>query len=154
MAIDKGLYQAPQGIGATPETDPIEIEIVDPEAVNIGIGDTEIRIEPEGNSEFSENLAEGMSEQDLMTISSDLTSLVTADIDARKDWADTYVQGLKLLGLKYEETTEPWAGACGVFHPMLSEAVVRFQSEAIMETFPASGPVKTQIIGKETLKKK
>ena len=154
MAIDKGLYQAPQGIGATPETDPIEIEIVDPEAVNIGIGDTEIRIEPEGNSEFSENLAEGMSEQDLMTISSDLTSLVTADIDARKDWADTYVQGLKLLGLKYEETTEPWAGACGVFHPMLSEAVVRFQSEAIMETFPASGPVKTQIIGKETPEKK
>ena len=95
-----------------------------------------------------------MSEQDLMTLGSDLIGLFTTDVDARKDWADTYVQGLKLLGLKYEETTEPWAGACGVFHPMLSEAVVRFQSEAIMETFPASGPVKTQIIGKETTAKK
>ena len=106
------------------------------------------------DEEFSKNLADEMSEQDLMTLSSDLIGLFTTDVDARKDWADTYVQGLKLLGLKYEETTEPWAGACGVFHPMLSEAVVRFQSEAIMETFPASGPVKTQIIGKETQAKK
>ena len=95
-----------------------------------------------------------MSEQDLMTLGSDLIGLFETDLNGRKDWADTYVQGLKLLGLKYEETTEPWAGACGVFHPMLSEAVVRFQSEAIMETFPSSGPVKTQIIGKETTAKK
>ena len=154
MAIDKGLYQAPQGLEATPEAEPLEIEIVDPEAVRIKQGDMEIDIEPEGDSEFSKNLAEDMDEQDLMTLSSDLVGLFTTDVDARKDWADTYVQGLKLLGLKYEETTEPWAGACGVFHPMLSEAVVRFQSEAIMETFPSSGPVKTQIIGKETNAKK
>ena len=152
--MDKGLYQAPQGLAATPEAEPIEIEIVDPEAVHISTGDMEIDIEPEGDSEFGKNLAEDMSEQELSTIASDLVGLVTADIDGRKDWADTYVQGLKLLGLKYEETTEPWAGACGVYHPMLAEAVVRFQSEAIMETFPAQGPVKTQIIGKETQAKK
>ena len=152
MAIDKGLYQAPQGLAAT-EAEPIEIEIVDPEAVHINAGDMEIDIEKE-DDEFSENLAEDMDEQDLMTLSSDLISLFETDQNGRKDWADTYVQGLKLLGLKYEETTEPWAGACGVFHPMLSEAVVRFQSEAIMETFPATGPVKTQIIGKETQSKK
>jgi hypothetical protein len=154
MAIDKSVYQAPQGLEQTPEMEPIDIEIVDPEAVRISAGDIEIDIEPEGDPEFSNNLAEDMSEQDLMTLSSDLIGLFTTDVDARKDWADTYVQGLKLLGLKYEETTEPWAGACGVFHPMLSEAVVRFQSEAIMETFPSSGPVKTQIIGKETNAKK
>ncbi len=72
------------------------------------------------------------------------------DINDRKDWIRTYVEGLKLLGLKYEERTEPWNGACGVFHPMLTESVVRFQSEGIMETFPAAGPVKTQILGKDT----
>ena len=154
MAIDKGLYQAPQGLAATPEAEPLEIEIVDPEAVHIKHGPLEIDIEPEEDSEFSNNLAEDMDEQTLMTLSSDLIGLFETDQNGRKDWADTYVQGLKLLGLKYEETTEPWAGACGVFHPMLSEAVVRFQSEAIMETFPATGPVKTQIIGKETNSKK
>ena len=127
MAIDKGLYQAPQGLAATPEAEPLEIEIVDPEAVHIKHGPLEIDIEPEGDSEFSNNLAEDMDEQTLMTLSSDLIGLFETDQNGRKDWADTYVQGLKLLGLKYEETTEPWAGACGVFHPMLSEAVVRFQ---------------------------
>jgi hypothetical protein len=154
MAMDKGLYQAPQGLAATPEMEPLEIEIVDPEAVSIKAGDMEIDIEPEGDPEFSKNLAEDMNEQELNTLGSDLIGLFESDQNGRKDWADTYVQGLKLLGLKYEETTEPWAGACGVFHPMLSEAVVRFQSEAIMETFPSSGPVKTQIIGKETTAKK
>jgi len=154
MAIDKSVYQAPQGLAATPEAEPIEIEIVDPEAVHISAGDMSVDIEPEGESDFSKNLAEDMDEQELNTLSSDLIGLFETDLNGRKDWADTYVQGLKLLGLKYEETTEPWAGACGVFHPMLSEAVVRFQSEAIMETFPATGPVKTQIIGKETQSKK
>ena len=154
MAIDKGLYQAPQGLANTPEASPLEIEIVDPEAVHIKTGDMEIDIEKDGEDEFGKNLADDMDERELMSISSDLVGLFETDQNGRKDWADTYVQGLKLLGLKYEETTEPWAGACGVFHPMLSEAVVRFQSEAIMETFPASGPVKSQIIGKETNAKK
>ena len=154
MAIDKGLYQAPEGIAAVQEP-PIEIEIVDPEEVKIRAGDLEIDIEPdEDDDSFNENLAEQMSESELMVLSSELVGLFDADQAARKDWADTYVEGLKLLGLKYEETTEPWAGACGVFHPMLAEAVVRFQSEAIMETFPAMGPVKTQIIGRETREKR
>ena len=153
MAIDKGLYQAPQGI-ADAQDSPIEIEIVDPEKVSITADGIELDIEPGGDEDFSKNLAEEMSDSELQTLGSELIALVDSDISARKDWTDTYVDGLKLLGLKYEETTEPWAGACGIYHPMLSEAVVRFQSEAIMETFPAQGPVKTQIIGKETTKKK
>ena len=154
MAIDKALYEAPQGLAATPEAEPFEIEIVNPESVHISAGDIEIDIEKDGEEEFAKNLAEDMDETALQTIGSELIALFESDQSGRKDWADTYVQGLRLLGLKYEETTEPWAGACGVYHPMLSEAVVRFQSEAIMETFPATGPVKTQIIGKETNAKK
>jgi hypothetical protein len=154
MAIDKGLYQAPMGMAQTQE-EPIEIEIVDPEKVGITADGIQIDIEKEGDSEeFSRNLAEDIDDGTLQSIGAELIGFFESDISARKDWADTYVDGLKLLGLKYEETTEPWAGACGVYHPMLSEAVVRFQSEAIMETFPAQGPVKTQIIGKETQTKK
>jgi len=153
MAIEKGLYQAPEGIAAMQEP-PIEIEIVDPEEVKIRAGGLEVDIGPEEDEAFSENLAEEMTESELMVLGSELVGLFEADQSARKDWADTYVDGLKLLGLKYEETTEPWAGACGVYHPMLAEAVVRFQSEAIMETFPAMGPVKTQIIGRETSEKR
>jgi hypothetical protein len=158
MAMEKGLYQAPQGIMATQEP-PLEIEIVDPKEVKIGIdGKPILDIKPEEDEkdkeEFDKNLAEEIDEGILQTIASDLIGLIDADVAARKDWADTYVEGLKLLGLKYEETTEPWAGACGVYHPMLAEAVVKFQSEAIMETFPAMGPVKTKIIGKETQNKK
>ena len=160
MAMDKGLYQAPQGIMAgSPDELPLEIEIVDPEAVRIGIDgmpilEMEKEEEDTGSDKFNENLAESMDDGELQSIASELIGLLDADISARKDWADTYVEGLKLLGLKYEETTEPWAGACGVYHPMLAEAVVKFQSEAIMETFPAMGPVKTKIIGKETQSKK
>ena len=160
MAMEKGLYQAPQGIMAAQEP-PLEIEIVDPEEVKIGIdGQTLLDIKPEEDDEdeedekFNANLAEEIPESLLQTIASELIGLVDADVAARKDWSDTYVDGLKLLGLKYEETTEPWAGACGVYHPMLAEAVVKFQSEAIMETFPAMGPVKTKIIGKETQNKR
>ena len=156
MAMDKGLYQAPQGIMATQEP-PLEIEIVDPEEVKIGLGGetlVDIKPEEEEDDSFDDNLAEEISEGVLQTIASDLIGLIDADVAARKDWADTYVDGLRLLGLKYEETTEPWAGACGVYHPMLAEAVVKFQSEAIMETFPAMGPVKTKIIGKETQNKR
>ena len=157
MAMDKGLYQAPQGIAGSPNEPPLEIEIVDPDAVHIGIGGEpilDIEKDQEEDNKFDENLAEQIDEGVLQTIANDLIGLIDADVAARKDWADTYVEGLKLLGLKYEETTEPWAGACGVYHPMLAEAVVKFQSEAIMETFPAMGPVKTKIIGKETQNKK
>ena len=159
MAIEKGLYAVPTSIDEEAdmlEGPELEIEIEDPEAVRIGIdGQPILEIEKDENDEeFNKNLAEEMSEGELTELSSDLIALFDADVGARKDWVDTYVEGLKLLGLKLEERIEPWAGACGVFHPMLTESVVRFQSEAIMETFPAAGPVRTQIIGKETPEKK
>ena len=152
MAIDKGLYQAPTGImeASGPE---IEIEIIE-DTGDIGETADGLNHEDNGSDEFNENLAETINDGVLQTIASELIGLFDADVAARKDWADTYVEGLKLLGLKYEETTEPWAGACGIYHPMLAEAVVKFQSEAIMETFPAMGPVKTKIVGKETTSKK
>ena len=130
----------------------IEIEIEDPEKVTVGIGDMEIEIEPgkETDENFDANLAEYMDEEELNTLSEDLIGDFEDDISSRKDWMQTYVDGLELLGLKLEERTEPWPGACGVHHPLLTEALVKFQAETIMETFPARGPVKTQIIGEET----
>ena len=157
MAIEKGLYQAPEGIEALAvDETPIEIEIENPEGVTIGLDGLEIEIEPaeETADDFDANLAEYMSEATLAALAGDLIGDFESDIASRKDWIQTYVDGLELLGLKIEERTEPWEGACGVYHPLLSEAVVKFQSETIMETFPAAGPVKTQIIGKETPEKK
>ena len=154
--IDKALYQLPTGMGDdVMEAEPIEIEIEDPESVSIGLGDLEITLEKdEEDDEFSENLAEEIEEDALQTLASDLLSDFQDDLDSRKDWMKTYVDGLELLGMKIEERSEPWEGACGVYHPLLSEALVKFQAETIMETFPASGPVKTKIIGKETPKKR
>jgi hypothetical protein len=100
-----------------------------------------------GSDDFDANLAEEMSEGDLQMVASDLIELIDADINSRKDWVEAYVKGLEVLGMKYEERTEPWTGACGVFSTVLTEAAVRFQSETIIETFPAQGPVKTEIIG-------
>ena len=143
MNIDKGLYQLPQG---SDEDQPdVEIEIEDPESVTITI---------ETLDDFGDNLAEEMGENKLALLASDLLGDYESDVSSRKEWLDTYVKGLKLLGLKYEERSEPWPGACGVFHPLLMESAVKFQSETIMETFPALGPVKTTIIGKETKEKK
>ena len=150
MAVDKGLYQAPQGVEAeAEEMEPIEIEIIEAE---IEFGEPEEMLEEE-SAEFYENLAEQIEEGALQSLASDLSSDITNDLGSRKDWEDAYKEGITLLGLKYEERTEPWSGACGVFHPMITEAVVRFQSETIMETFPAKGPVKTQIVGKQTREK-
>ena len=161
MAIDKALNQAPVGMGGimdqlpmTAEPD-IEIEIEDPESVKMRMDGLEIDMEPEeDDDEFSKNLAEDLDEELLATIANELIGDFEDDISARKDWMQTYVDGLELLGMKIEERSEPWEGACGVYHPLLSEALVKFQSETIMETFPAAGPVKTKIIGKETRKKK
>ena len=127
----------------------IEIEIEDPESVTLGIDGVEIELTPGGEDEtaFDANLAETMDEGELQTLASELISLVDADMNSRKDWSDMYVKGLEVLGMKYEERTEPWNGACGVYSPLLTEAAIRFQSEMITETFPAQGPVKTQIIG-------
>jgi len=152
-SIDKGLYAAPLGIEDDMDmAPPIEIEIEDPEGVRISMGDIEIELEPgkEDDEDFDANLADFMDDSALNSLGGELVAEFDKDIGDRKDWIRTYVDGLKLLGLKYEERTEPWAGACGVFHPMLTESVVRFQSEGIMETFPAAGPVKTQILGKDT----
>jgi hypothetical protein len=157
MAIEKALYQLPQGIEALAAEEPeIEIEIEDPESVTIGVDGLEIEIEPtkETDEDFDANLAEYMSEGELTSLAGELIGDFDSDIGSRKDWIQTYVDGLELLGLKIEERTEPWEGACGVYHPILSEALVKFQSETMMSTFPAAGPVKTQIIGKETTEKK
>ena len=153
--IDKGLYQAPAGLDELSE-EPIEIEIVDPEEVHIGIDGMQIDIEKEETTEvdFNANLAEYADASKLASLASELDEDIRNDKNSRKDWERAYTDGLKLLGLKYEERTEPWNGACGVFHPMITEAVVRFQSEMITETFPAQGPAKAKIIGKETPEKK
>jgi hypothetical protein len=155
--FDKALYQAPTGLDAIAQEEPdFEIEIEDPESVSIGMGGLEIEIEPDeaADDEFNINLAEVLPEDVLQEIAGDLISDYDDDVASRKDWMQTYVDGLELLGMKIEERSEPWEGACGVYHPLLSEALVKFQSETIMETFPAAGPVKTKIIGKETPTKK
>ena len=148
--MEKSLYQAPQGI-ADLQPD-MAIEIDNPDAVHIEIDGMEIDLEPQEETaeDFDANLAEYLHDGYLSTIAGDLIDDFGKDQRDRRDWIETYVQGLKLLGLKYEERTEPWQGACGVFHPMLTESVVRFQAEGIMETFPAAGPVKATIIGKDT----
>ena len=151
--IDKALYEAPEGLSEATEPE-LEIDIVNPEMVTLDDGSVEITIIPgddeDGEGDFNENLAESLPDNVLSSLSSELTSLFEADVASRKDWVDTYVKGIELLGLKYEERAEPWEGACGVFHPLLNEAAIKFQSETIMETFPAAGPVKTQIVGKVT----
>lgn len=152
-SMDKGLYSAPTSVEDDVMTmggdSPLEIEIVDPEQVTLSDGSVEITLEPdaEDSGEFDANLAEEMDESALASLAEDLDDMVTSDINSRKDWADTFVKGLEVLGLRYEERTEPWSGSCGVFSTLLAEAAIRFQSEAIMETFPAAGPVKTEIIG-------
>jgi hypothetical protein len=157
MAIVKSLSQAPMGLdNEVMDIEPdIEIEIEDPERVEIGVGGLEIVIEPgkDGSEDFNANIAEEMDEDDLVSLAGDLLGEFEEDVSSRKDYMQTYVDGLDLLGMKLEDRTEPWPGACGVYHPLLSEALVKFQAETIMETFPASGPVKTQIIGKETPEK-
>jgi hypothetical protein len=145
--MEKSLYEMPVGIDSL---DPdIEIEIENPESLSIEIDGIEIDLTPPsgGGDEFDDNLAEFLDDSELATLGSDLIEDVSGDITSRKDWVEMYVKGLDVLGMKYEERTEPWNGACGVFSTILTEAAVRFQSETIIETFPAAGPVKTEIIG-------
>ena len=151
-SMDKGMYAAPQGLGDLLNNDSsgLEIEIGLPEDADVGV---EVDIGGKDDSDFNKNLAEDIDEDELGKISSDIMEMVEADIASRKDWTEMFVKGLEVLGMKYEERTEPWAGACGVFSTVLTEAAVRFQSETILETFPAQGPVKTQIIGNDTPEK-
>ena len=158
MSIEKSLYAAPEGIESLmPETEDdqgIEIEIVDPEEVTINMDGVEIQIGGEDDEDFDANLVEILDESVVTGIVTDLVGDYDDDVNSRKDWMQTYVDGLELLGMKIEERADPWIGACGVYHPLLSEALVKFQAEIMMSTFPAAGPVKTQIIGKETPEKK
>ena len=159
MDIDKALNPAPLGLtGDLLEQEPaLEIEIEDPERVTLESGDMEIILEPGNEREdddFNSNLVDVLDEGQLTELVGDLIGEYEDDVNSRKDWVQTYVDGLELLGMKVEDRTEPWPGACGVYHPMLSEALVKFQAETMMETFPAQGPVKTQIIGRETPEKR
>ena len=149
MATNFSPALTPLDMGTMTDEPAIEIEIEDPESVKIGIDGVEIDLmpEPETADTFDANLAEYMDESELQSLAGELVSLVDADINSRKDWTEMFVKGLEVLGMKYEERTEPWSGACGVYSPLLTEAAIRFQSEMITETFPAQGPVKTQIIG-------
>ena len=161
MSVDKSINQAPLGLDATlaegvvpgvnvaPD---LEIEIEDPEEVKLRMDGLEIEIEPgeKEEDEFSQNLVEILDEGQLAEIAGDLIGEYDEDVNSRRDWIQTYVDGLELLGMKVEDRTEPWPGACGVYHPLLAESVVKFQAETMMETFPAQGPVRTQIIGRET----
>jgi hypothetical protein len=156
-SMTSSLAPAPMGLDETlldgiqqDDTPAVEIEIDNPDDVQIGIDGLTIDLMPEEGKEgeeFGSNLAEFMSEGELNTLGGELLELVDADIASRKDWVDMYVKGLEVLGMKYEERTEPWEGACGVYSTVLTEAAIRFQSETIIETFPAQGPVKTEIIG-------
>ena len=164
MAIEKGIYAAPKGIeeevdeGMEGELveQALEIEIVDPEMVTLSDGSVEITLIPGNESlggSFDSNLAEELEEDYLTSLASDLIEMVDSDVDSRKEWADTYVKGLDILGFKYEERTTPWEGACGVNSTVLAEAAIRFQAETMSETFPAAGPVKVKILGQETKEK-
>jgi hypothetical protein len=152
MAMEKGLYQAPQGLESLDDSEDVgmEFEIVDPAAELQDILDAL----PLEDADFNENLAEVIDPGTLLMITGDLISDYDDDVSSRRDWMQTYVDGLELLGMRIEERTDPWPGACGVYHPLLSEALVKFQAETIMELFPAAGPVRTEIVGRETPEKK
>jgi len=143
------------GRGDAPEDGgDIQIEIIDPKAMHIHAGNTDIDIVPDSGEDFSANLVDVLDDAMLQSLASELAAEAENDKNSRKEWEKAYITGLKLLGLQYEERTEPWNGASGVFHPMITEAVVRFQSETITEMFPAAGPVRTTIWGAETPEKK
>ena len=160
MAIEKGIYTAPTGLediigGQEPA---LELAVSAPAIVELGDGSVEITLNPESKTDvnkapFDANLAEYVDEGVLATLSGDLLALIDADVNSRKDWADTFVKGLEVLGFKYEERSDPWLGSCGVFSTVLAEAAIRFQAETMSETFPAMGPVKTKILGEITREK-
>jgi hypothetical protein len=135
----------------------LEIEIVDPKSITLSDGSMEITLIPDGNEAdlmgFDANLAEALDDSELQELAQDLVGLIDADVDSRKDWADTFVKGLDVLGFKYEERTNPWEGACGVYSTVLAEAAIRFQAETMSETFPAAGPVRVKVLGEETPEK-
>ena len=156
MAVEKGLFQAPKGVEEE-ATEQLEIEIVNPDMVTLDDGSMEVTIMPgaEGvnTGAFDDNIAENMDDDQLAAVADELLGNIDSDLESRKEWADTFVRGLDVLGFKYEERSEPWEGACGVYSNVLAEAAIRFQAETMSETFPAQGPVKTKILGEETREK-
>ena len=156
MAVEKGLFQAPKGVEEE-ETEQLEIEIVNPDMVTLDDGSMEVTIVPDAEGvstgAFDENIAENMDDDQLAAVADELLGNIDSDLESRKEWADTFVRGLDVLGFKYEERSEPWEGACGVYSNVLAEAAIRFQAETMGETFPAQGPVKTKILGEETREK-
>jgi hypothetical protein len=158
MSIEKALYAAPEGEDDDlMEGSELEIEIVNPDMVTLDDGSVEVTIIP-GIDEtdllgFDANLAEALDEGMLTELATDLIGMVEADEESRKEWADTYVKGLEILGFKQEERSTPWEGACGVNSTVLAEAAIRFQAETMSETFPAAGPVRVKVLGKETKEK-
>jgi len=157
MAIDKGITVAPKGIDEAAleeEVQELEIEIVNPEMVTLDDGSVEITLIPDapsmGEISFDGNIATILDDSELGKISDEVVGLVEADVDSRKEWAETFAKGLDILGFNYEERTTPWEGACGVHSTVLAEAAIRFQAETMSETFPAGGPVRVKVLGKET----
>ena len=155
MAIEKPL--APVDIGPrpveTPEENKVEVEVVNPEAVSIETPDGGMIIdfgkdEEEATADFDSNLAEFIEDDELDKLANELLSNFKSDQQSRDEWAKSYVKGLDLLGMKIEERQQPWAGSSGVFHPVLTESIVRFQAQAMGEIFPAQGPVRTKTVGK------
>ncbi len=150
MAIDRALgAEMP-----SPDESNLEIVIENPESVGIFDEDGGMMIDFDSDAtallgaQHDSNLVDYLSDGELDSLSAELISAFEADRNSRADWEDSYIRGLDLLGLKFEDRSTPWEGACGVFHPMLSEAVIRFQAQTIQEVYPASGPVKTTIVGK------
>ena len=148
--IDKGIYQTSEATAPIKEAnEDVQVEIV-ADDIEDAVEMADAVIDSLKKNDFSKNLAETIDDDTLNYLSSELMNSYEGDLNSRSEWERTYKDGLELLGLKFEERTEPWDGACGVYHPILTEAIVKFQAESITETFPATGPVKTQIIGKLT----
>ena len=155
MAVEKSM--TPFEIEGQEDSEDVQVEVINPEAVSIETEDGGVIIDFEGDVAESivgpghdANLAEFIEDDELKVMASDLVADFQADRESRSDWARAYVKGLDLLGMKVEDRQQPWSGASGVFHPLLTEAVVRFQAQAMGEIFPASGPVRTKIVGKQT----
>ena len=160
MAIEKSLTPSTLDIDSNPSEEEITVEIINPEAVSMETEDGGVIIDFTGETtekligpDHDSNLAEFLDESDLKSMASELIEDFNSDKESRSDWARAYVKGLDLLGMKIEERQQPWSGASGVFHPVLTEAVVRFQAQAMGELFPASGPVRSKIMGKLTPEK-
>jgi len=165
MAIERSLYERLNGedilgnVGEVGIEDVLEIEVDMPEINTLEDGSVEVVLVSDNTSDdidsapFDANLAEYMDDGQLIELSTELVDAVESDTQSRKEWADTFVKGMEVLGFKYENRTEPWENACGVYSTVLAEAAIRFQAEAMSETFPAAGPVKTKILGEITREK-